>query len=30
MSETEKMNVQAQGEERAAQEYVQTQELTRN
>ena len=24
------MNVQAQGEERAAQEYVQTQELTRN
>ena len=30
MSETEKMNVQTQGEERAAQEYVQTQELTRN
>ena len=30
MSETEKMNVQTQGEERATQEYVQTQELTRN
>ena len=30
MSETEKMNIQTQGEERAAQEYVQTQELTRN